>query len=273
MNIKNIFSIALFVALFALNGCSSNNNKGIEMENKTSKTSKMLYQVGTINSLLAGVYEGDVFFEDLTNYGDFGLGTFDAVNGEMIALDDDYYRIDAEGKAHLVASKMKTPFAVVTNFQEEIIYDIGSFDDVASLQKYISTKFESENIIYAISIDGYFNELNVRSEHPQPKGHHPLSETIAKVQNAYTLNNTKGTIVGFWFPKYMKAINVPGFHFHFIDDARTKGGHLFDMRIDSGTLKIMPIFDFGMHLIHTPLFEHANIENDFKSATKKVEHR
>ena len=61
------------------------------MENKTSKTNKMLYQVGTINSLLAGVYEGDVSFEDLANYGDFGLGTFDAVNGEMIALDDDYY--------------------------------------------------------------------------------------------------------------------------------------------------------------------------------------
>ncbi len=243
------------------------------MKNKTSKTSKMLYQVGTINSLLAGVYEGDVFFEDLEKYGDFGLGTFDAVNGEMIALNDNYYRIDADGNAHLVTPKSKTPFAVVTNFQIELKYDIGSFVDVASLQEYISTKFESENIIYAISIDGYFNELNLRSEHPQPEGHKPLSETIAKVQNTYTLNNTKGTIVGFWFPKYMKTINVPGFHFHFINDARTKGGHLFDMRIDSGILKIMSIFDFGMHLIHTPLFERANIGNDFKSATKKVEHK
>jgi len=270
---KNIFSIAALIAIIMLNGCSSKNNKGIEMINKTSTSSKMLYQVGTINSLLAGVYEGDVFIEDLNNYGDFGLGTFDAVNGEMIALDGDYYRIDAEGNSHLVTSKMKTPFAVVTNFIEEIKYDTGSFDDVESLHKYISTKFESKNIIYAISIDGYFSELDLRSERPQPEGHKPLSETISKVQNKYTLNNTKGTIVGFWFPEYMKTINVPGFHFHFINNSRTKGGHLFNMKIDSGSLKIMPIFDFGMHLIHTPLFEHANMESDFKSATKKVEHK
>ena len=231
----------------------------------------MLYQVGTINSLLAGVYEGDVSFEDLANYGDFGLGTFDAVNGEMIALNDSYYRIDANGNAHPVTAKMKSPFAVVAAFREEMKCDIGSFDDIALLQKYINGTFESENIIYAISITGYFNKLDLRSEHPQPKGHRPLSETIAKVQNTYTLDDTKGTIVGFWFPEYMKTINVPGFHFHFINDQRTKGGHLFDVKIESGVLGIMAIFDFGMHLIHTPPFEHANMGNDFDSATKKVE--
>ena len=44
-------------------------------------TNKMLYQVGTSNAILAGVYEGDAFFADLANYGNFGLRTFDAVNG------------------------------------------------------------------------------------------------------------------------------------------------------------------------------------------------
>jgi len=71
----------------------------------------------------------------------------------------------------------------------------------------------------------------------------------------------------------MKTINVPGFHFHFINDQRTKGGHLFDVKIESGILGIMTIFDFGMHLIHTPLFEHANMGNDFELATKKVERK
>ena len=66
------------------------------------------------------------------------------------------------------------------------------------------------------------NKLDLRWEHPQPEGHKPLSETIAKVQNSYTLDDIEGTIVGFWFPAYMKTINVPGFHFHFINDRRTK---------------------------------------------------
>jgi len=242
------------------------------MTEQTSKRTKMLYQVGTINSLLAGVYEGDMTFAQLANYGDFGLGTFDAVNGEMIALDGDYYRIDADGNAHLVTPDMKSPFGVVTNFQEEVRYEIGSFNNVTSLEDFITTKLESNNIIYAISIDGYFNTLDLRSEHPQPDGHRPLSETITTVQNTYVLNDTKGSIVGFWFPEYMKTINVPGFHFHFINDLRTQGGHLFDMKIKSATLKMMPIYDFGMHLIHTPLFEHVNMGCDFQSATKKVEH-
>ncbi len=44
------------------------------------------------------------------------MGTFDAVNGELIALDDDYCRIDAYGIALPVDPEMKSPFAVVANF-------------------------------------------------------------------------------------------------------------------------------------------------------------
>lgn len=241
------------------------------MKSTETKNSKMLYQVGTINSLLAGVYEGDVSFADLANYGDFGLGTFDAVNGEMIAVDDSYYRIDAIGSAHPVTPEMKSPFAVVAHYREKYQYDVGSCVDIAVLHEFIHAKFESDNIIYALCLTGRFNTLQLRSEHPQPKGHRPLSETIAKVQNTYDLQDTGGTVVGFWFPEYMKTINVPGFHFHFIDEQRCKGGHLFDADIESGVLGIMPIFDFGMHLIHTPLFEQANMAGDFGSATQAVE--
>ena len=69
----------------------------------------------------------------------------------------------------------------------------------------------------------------------------------------------------------MKTINVPGFHF--INDRRTKGGHLFNLIMDSGTLKIMPIFDFDLHLIHTPLFEHVIMSRDFEIATKKIKNK
>ena len=105
--------------------------------------------------------------------------------------------VDAYGNALPVGPEMKSPFAVVANFQEEIKYDVGSFDNIELLHQYIASKFESENIIYAISVAGYFNKLDLHSEHPQPDGHIPLSETIAKVQNSYTLDDTEGTIVGF----------------------------------------------------------------------------
>ena len=57
----------------------------------------------------------------------------------MTALDNDYYRIDAYGNAHPVDPEMKSPFAVVANFQEEIKYDVGSFDNIELLHQYIAS--------------------------------------------------------------------------------------------------------------------------------------
>jgi len=232
----------------------------------------MAYQIGTIRSLLTGVYEGDVTFQALANYGNFGLGTFDEVDGEMIALDGHFYRIDARGSAHPVSPDRKTPFGVVTHFQEVEQQPLQTFEDLDSLQKHISTFFESKNIIYAVRIEGKFTYVKVRSEHPQPPGHRPLSETMTKVQTTFTFQEIQGTMVGFWFPKYLQAINVPGFHFHFLDSSRTIGGHLFALHLHKGSLQIMPLFDFGMHLLHTPLFEQVDLNSrGDAAATERVE--
>ncbi len=237
----------------------------------SSKKRNMLYQVGTIRSLLNGVYEGDIRFDELAHYGDFGIGTFDAVNGEMIALDGHFYRIDAEGKAHIAAPQMKTPFAVVTHFNKTHTYDLDRCGDLNALQEQILSRFESHNIIYALRLRGSFTHIVLRSEHPQPKGHMPLSETISQVKTTFSFHELSGTIVGFWFPEYMKAINVPGFHFHFLDASRQFGGHLLDLQLQHGTLEVMELYDFGMHLIHTPLFEHVNLDREDNAAIKKVE--
>ncbi len=45
------------------------------------------------------------------------------------------------------------------------------------------------------------------------------------------------------------------------------------MKIENRVLGIMSNFDFGMHLIYTPLFEHAIMGGDFGSATEKVENK
>jgi acetolactate decarboxylase len=231
----------------------------------------MLYQIGTIRSLLTGVYEGDISFEELAHYGDFGLGTFDAVNGEMIAHEGHFYRIDADGNAHMVKPGMKTPFAVVTHFRGAESYELGAVNDLQSLQQHIADKFESKNLIYALRINGDFAQVDLRSEHPQPPGHRPLGETISQLQEAFTFKEVQGTMIGFWFPEYMKTINVPGFHFHFLDAAHKVGGHLFNMQLQQGTLEVLALFDFGMHLIHTPLFEHVNLDTESDADLKKVE--
>ena len=56
----------------------------LEVEHST------LFQVSTSTALVQGVYNGVVTIGELKQHGDFGLGTFDGLDGEMLALDGHY---------------------------------------------------------------------------------------------------------------------------------------------------------------------------------------
>ena len=77
----------------------------------------VLFQASTFESLLESNYDGEVSFAELRDHGDLGLGTFDAVDGEMIAVDGEFFRAAFDGTVHRVEPSRKTPFAVVTFFQ------------------------------------------------------------------------------------------------------------------------------------------------------------
>src|ERR671916_2430800 len=76
-----------------------------------------LFQTSTIDALLEGKFEGDVSFAELEDRGDFALGTLDALDGEMVALDGSFYQVKADGRAYAIAGGTRTPFAVVTFFE------------------------------------------------------------------------------------------------------------------------------------------------------------
>ena len=48
----------------------------------------VLYQTSLMSALLSGVYEGNTTIADLLTHGDFGLGTFNELDGELIELVD-----------------------------------------------------------------------------------------------------------------------------------------------------------------------------------------
>src|SRR5262249_23485397 len=81
---------------------------------KTSPTT--LYQVSTVNALIAGLYEGDIDVKTLVSHGDFGLGSVKGMDGELIAIDGKFYRIAPDGKMNLIADHETTPYAVVAFF-------------------------------------------------------------------------------------------------------------------------------------------------------------
>lgn len=117
-----------------------------------------LFQTSTIDALLSGSYEGDVSFAELRARGDFGLGTFDALDGEMIGLDGAFYQVRADGRAYEVDEQMKTPFAVVTFFEPREIRQLAAPMDHAAFRTYLDGVVAGDAATcHAVRVDGHFS--------------------------------------------------------------------------------------------------------------------
>ncbi len=204
---------------------------------------RQLFQTSTLQALMAGVYDGDLTFQELARHGDFGLGTFDALDGEMIALDGAFYQIRADGRIYPVAGAMKTPFAEVTFFKADRTHTIEMPMNLRQLLDYVDRLLPSPNLPYAIRIDGVFPYVKTRSIPRQQKPYPPLAAAAEK-QAVFELAGVKGVIVAFRHPSYLAGINLPGYHCHFITADRQAGGHLLDCRVEGATVAVDAIPNF-----------------------------
>jgi acetolactate decarboxylase len=74
-----------------------------------------LFQVSTSGALVAGIYSGAVSSGLILHHGDFGVGTFENLDEEMVVLDGRIYRIQGNGTVSVAPTDSTAPFAVVTN--------------------------------------------------------------------------------------------------------------------------------------------------------------
>lgn len=207
----------------------------------------ILYQASTINALLAGGYDGALSCGELTRHGDFGLGTFEALDGEMVVLDRTVYQVRSDGAVQAVGPAILTPFANVTFFDPDETFELRGIESLVQLQKEIERRLVNRNIFYAIRIDGLFDSVKVRSVPKQAKPYPRLTEAV-KNQSVFELKAVQGSLVGFWCPEFVQGLNVPGFHLHFLSEDRRRGGHLLDCRLKEGKLSLDLTAGFTLQL-------------------------
>ena len=225
-----------------------------------------MFQTSTINALMQGVYDGNTTFKELRSYGDFGLGTVQALDGEMIELDGQFYQVKSDGIAYRLNDSMKTPFAEVTFFKPEETIELNGTHNLTQLESLIP----SNNMFYAIRIDGTFDYVETRSVPVQSKPYPLLSEAI-KAQKIFEFHNITGTIVGFRCPAYVGGINVPGYHMHFITANRSAGGHVLDIRLGNASVKVDDLSELEMVLPNIEEFYEADLSGNQQATVKNVE--
>jgi acetolactate decarboxylase len=230
-----------------------------------------LYQVSTIDALMQGVFDGVQPLAELKQHGDFGIGTFDALEGEMIVLDGIVYQAKADGRIYRVGDDVTTPLATVTYFDRDYSVTTGTAMNFSVFSYTMSSQLPSQNMVYAVRMHGTFPFMKVRAIPAQHKPYPTLAEA-AKNQSVYTYHDTMGTVVGFYTPVFFRGLNVEGYHLHFISDDRQAGGHILDFTVPGNTAVEYDITpEFKMVLPTSGAFTGVDLSQDLTGELAKVE--
>jgi acetolactate decarboxylase len=230
---------------------------------------RQIYQTSIMSALIQGTYEGEVTYKELAEHGDFGLGTFNELDGEMIAIDGQFYQLRSDDAASLVDPDQKTPFATVTFFRGDFTGVISHPLNMYEFKKVMNKLIQTENLFFAIRLDGIFESVKTRTESLQGKPFKPLKE-VTHNQPTFELKKVRGTLAGFRSPDYSQGLSVAGYYLNFITDDRKSGGHVLDFVLNEATLKIDTYSSLFIALPETVAFETAKLEKA-DNAVKKAE--
>jgi acetolactate decarboxylase len=229
-----------------------------------------LFQVSTSGALVAGVFDREVSVQSILEHGDFGLGTFAHLDGEMVVLDGRVYQVQGSGCVSEASMDAGAPFAVVTRFtpqSDEESVPVSSFKELESC---CDRYRKSGNIFYAIRLDGHFQHVRTRAVNPPQPGTRLVD--AAKDQSEFQFDSIAGTLIGLWSPGFSSAFSVAGYHFHFLSKERKHGGHLLDVCAGPLRLRVEALTNFHLALPESQAFLKADLSKNTAEELAYAEH-
>lgn len=195
------------------------------------------YQIFTYARLRDGCFDGGETIERLLENGDFGIGTVEGIDGEMMIVDGVAYRAGTDLAPVQVPAGTMIPFAMITYFETGLTYLLEDMDDYDELRGSLGFLASNGHIGYGVMIKTEFTSITIRSVPGQIMPYPPLTDVVAN-QTTLVLYNVKGTALGFFMADDLGDINLPGFHLHFLSDDLSYGGHVLDMSFEEATVEM-----------------------------------
>jgi len=233
---KNLIVIAL--ACLCLSACQQPSNEHV------------VHQIATLHALSQGAYDGTMTYKQLAQYGDFGVGTYDKLDGEMVALDGDFYQIKSSGIVSKAGATQTTPYSSIHFFHSDSTSFSGALESFDALKTKLSSLIQHKDRVYGIKIKATCSGLKLRSPKRQEIPYLPLADVL-KDQSIFNKENITGTFVGYYSPADLGAITAPGFHLHFISDDRKTGGHVLDLTITRAEIYLDELSGLQLHFSDT----------------------
>jgi acetolactate decarboxylase len=219
-----------------------------------------MYQVSTSGALVQGVYQGCVTVGDLKNHGDFGLGTYDSLDGEGLMLDGRIWQALSSGQVVEPPDSATAPFWVCTNFEADKTVTLDSVTSWDNLLTQLDDLRTSDNLFVAFRVDGVFDTIDYRIACKADYGVDLVTAT--RDQPEFTFKDCQGTLMGFWAPNYARTFNIPGYHLHLLSADHQHGGHVLGIKGSKLKVQVMNVQNVVMALPETPAFLSADLSGD-----------
>ena len=207
-------------------------------------------QVSLFSVLLSGRYDGVITLAELKKMGGMSIATMDRLDGEIQMIDGVVYQAIYDGSVVTPPDSETVPFSNVTFFDPDLHVQLTDVPDMASLQEQLNqvVRENGANLFYMVKIPGEFSTIKVRSEYKQEKPYRELDVALAEDQVECDYENIRGTMVGLYCPSFMSGLNSVGWHFHFISEDLTRGGHVLQVSVGSAdaALDSTPGFTLGL---------------------------
>ena len=227
-------------------------------------------QVSLFSVLLSGRYGGVISVGELKKLGNMAIATMDRLDGEMQMIDGVVYQACADGHVYRPGDDATIPFGTIAEFHAERtvkLSDVPSYEEFEARMDELCT---AENVPLAIHFTGAFNHMKVRAVARQEPDGVGLAEA-AKNEAVFEFPNVHGDLVGFRLPGYVKGINAPGWHLHFVDAERRHGGHVVNFSIQEGELRCCSADDFQIWLPDAATLSGLNLARDWSDELKQAE--
>ena len=234
----------------------------------------MMFQVSTLQSLALGYTRAVMTVGELMQHGETGLGTFEDVNGEMIAIDGKCYRAMDDGTVAEAGDERGVPFASVAYMDNCREFELSGNYTMESLKAELNNRIEEDfglNSMHVIQIHGTFEKIYARSELPYRAHHVTLKDMLDITQSSFEFSDITGSLVGVYYPDYMDGINAAGWHLHFVNEERNKGGHVYEIKMSTGKVRLAKKTRIDIQLPKDPAFDTYSLKSASKDEIKHVE--
>ena len=208
-----------------------------------------IHQLQLAHVLLDGGYDGVATLGDALAAGDHGLGTVDRLDGELVVVDGEPWRVDWHGRAEVLPLSTRTPFVIVSSLHSPATVRLqdASREQVAAA---VEDLVPDPGSVACVRLEGSFTSVLVRSVPPQDPPYRPYTEVCRTDEVRWEHRPFFGVFVGFRFPDIspVDGATIPGLHLHGLDRLRTTGGHNLDLHVRDAVLSVAVSHDVTVQL-------------------------